>query len=56
MEEVRAFAGAVMDNVERIIVGKRATIELVSNTRALFPCRKHNSTAFCFACRSATLR
>ncbi len=29
MEEVRAFAGAVMDNVERVIVDKRATIELM---------------------------
>ena len=29
MEDVRAFAQAVMDNVERVIVGKRATIELM---------------------------
>jgi MoxR-like ATPase len=34
MEEIRAFAEAVMDNVERVIVGKRATIELL--TVALF--------------------
>jgi MoxR-like ATPase len=30
MEEIRAFAEAVMDNVERVIVGKRATIELLT--------------------------
>ncbi len=29
MEDVRAFAQTVMDNVERVIVGKRATIELM---------------------------
>ncbi len=30
MEDVRAFVQAVMDNVERVIVGKRATIELMT--------------------------
>jgi MoxR-like ATPase len=29
VEEIRAFAQTVMDNVERVIVGKRATIELL---------------------------
>ena len=29
MEEIRAFSEAVVDNVERVIVGKRAPIELV---------------------------
>jgi MoxR-like ATPase len=29
MEEIQEFAGAVMDNVERVIVGKRSAIELL---------------------------
>ena len=29
MEEICAFSEAVVDNVERVIVGKRAPIELV---------------------------